>query len=64
MPQHSYHENETILSKGEPASSLMFIISGSVNIHLNDHLIAKLTQGEVFGEEKADFVSILLAKYL
>ena len=50
MPQHSYHENETILSKGEPASSLMFIISGSVNIHLNDHLIAKLTQGEVFGE--------------
>ncbi len=50
MPQNSYHENETILSKGEPASSLMFIISGSVNIHLNDHLIAKLTQGEVFGE--------------
>ncbi len=50
MPQHSYHENETILSQGEPASSLMFIISGSVNIHSNDHLIAKLTQGEVFGE--------------
>ena len=28
----------------------MFLISGSVNIHLNDHLIAKLTQGAVFGE--------------
>jgi methylglyoxal synthase len=50
MPLHSYRENETILSKGEPASSLMFLISGSVNIHLNDHLIAKLTQGAVFGE--------------
>tara|TARA_B110000438_G_scaffold226440_1_gene220646 strand:+ start:625 stop:1530 length:906 start_codon:yes stop_codon:yes gene_type:complete len=50
MPLHSYRENETILAKGEPASSLMFLISGSVNIHLNDHLIAKLTQGAVFGE--------------
>lgn len=50
MTLHSYDVNETILAKGEPASSLMFLISGSVNIHLNDHLIAKLTQGAIFGE--------------
>ena len=41
MPLHSYRENETILAKGEPASSLMFLISGSVNIHLNDLIFSQ-----------------------
>ncbi|MFT5085661.1 MAG: methylglyoxal synthase [Candidatus Latescibacterota bacterium] len=50
MPLRSYHENTTIVKEGEPATSLMFIISGEVNIHHNKHLIAKLTQGDIFGE--------------
>ena len=50
MPLHAYRENATILTKGEPANSLMFLISGEVNVHLNEHRVAKLTQGDVFGE--------------
>ena len=49
MPLHAYRENATILTKGEPANSLMFLISGEVNVHLNQHRVAKLTQGDVFG---------------
>ncbi len=50
MPLHAYRENVTILTKGEPANSLMFLISGEVNVHLNELRVAKLTQGDVFGE--------------
>ena len=50
MPLHAYRENATILTKGEPANSLMFLISGEVNVHLNELRVAKLTQGDVFGE--------------
>ena len=50
MPLHAYRENVTILTKGEPANSLMFLISGEVNVHLNEHRVAKLTQGDIFGE--------------
>jgi len=50
MPLHAYRENATILTKGEPANSLMFLISGEVNVHLNEHRVAKLTQGDVIGE--------------
>ena len=50
MPLHAYRENVTILTKGEPANSLMFLISGGVNVHLNEHRVAKLTQGDIFGE--------------
>jgi methylglyoxal synthase len=50
MPLHASRENATILTKGEPANSLMFLISGEVNVHLNEHRVAKLTQGDVFGE--------------
>ena len=50
MPLHAYRENATILTKGEPANSLMFLISGEVNVHLNEHRVAKLTQGDIFGE--------------
>ena len=50
MPLHAYRENVTILTKGEPANSLMFLISGEVNVHLNEHQVAKLTQGDIFGE--------------
>ena len=50
MPLYAYRENATILTKGEPANSLMFLISGEVNVHLNELRVAKLTQGDVFGE--------------
>ena len=50
MPLRSYHENTVIVKEGEPATSMMFIISGEVNIHHNKHLIAKLTPGDIFGE--------------
>lgn len=50
MPLRNYDENTIILKEGEPATSLMFLISGEVNIHHNKHLIAKLTQGDIFGE--------------
>ena len=51
MPRHSYRENTTILTKGEPANSLMFIISGEVSIHLNEHRVAKLTQGDILAKQ-------------
>jgi len=46
----TYGEKATILKGGEPATSLMFLISGRVNIHLDNHLIANLSKGEIFGE--------------
>ncbi len=45
-----YDKNSVIFREGEPAVSLMFLISGRVNIHLDNHLIASLAKGEVFGE--------------
>jgi methylglyoxal synthase len=45
-----YGEKAIILKGGEPATSLMFTISGQVNIHHDNHLIASLSKGEVFGE--------------
>tara|TARA_Y100000385_G_C12783181_1_gene504382 strand:+ start:85 stop:297 length:213 start_codon:yes stop_codon:yes gene_type:complete len=37
MPLRSYDENTVIVKEGEPATSMMFIISGEVNIHHNKH---------------------------
>ncbi|MBT6461694.1 MAG: methylglyoxal synthase [Opitutae bacterium] len=50
MPLCEYDENATIYKEGEPATSLKFLINGAVNIHLNNHLVAQLTPGDVFGE--------------
>lgn len=50
MTPCDYEENSTIYKAGEPATSLKFIISGAVNIHLSRHLVAQLTPGDIFGE--------------
>lgn len=50
MPLQSYDENTVIVKEGAPATSMMFIISGEVNIHHNKHLVAKLIPGNIFGE--------------
>ncbi|MDG1891360.1 MAG: methylglyoxal synthase [Verrucomicrobiota bacterium] len=50
MPLRNYDADAIILKAGEPATSLMFLIDGKVDIHLNNHLMARLNQGEIFGE--------------
>ena len=50
MDFHRYKQNDTIVSDGEPAISLMFIISGEVRVLSNDHQRAILGVGEMFGE--------------
>ena len=68
----AYGEKAAILKGGEPATSLMFLISGRVNIHLDNHLIANLSEGEIFGEamfseqgkRSADAVAMALSEVL
>jgi sigma-B regulation protein RsbU (phosphoserine phosphatase) len=40
----------TIVTKGEPGSTMYFIASGSVRVHDADTVLARLGAGEVFGE--------------
>ncbi len=41
---------DRIITEGEPATSLMFIISGRVRVFSHDYQLAILQEGEMFGE--------------
>ena len=43
-------EGETIVTKGEHGSVMYFIASGQVRVHDGDIVLARLGEGEVFGE--------------
>jgi methylglyoxal synthase len=50
MELQNCQENAHIVSEGEPAISLMFILSGEVRVLSKDHQLAILPAGEMFGE--------------
>lgn len=43
-------EGTTVVAKGDPGSTMYFIASGGVRVHDGDTLLARLGEGEVFGE--------------
>lgn len=45
-----YEKDTQIMTEGEPAVSLMFIMSGKVRIFSQDHQLAILQEGDMFGE--------------
>ncbi|MCP3898500.1 MAG: methylglyoxal synthase [Desulfobacteraceae bacterium] len=45
-----YKKDDQIITEGEPATSLMFIISGKVRVCSQDHQLAILHDGQMFGE--------------
>ncbi len=45
-----YTKDTQIMTEGEPAVSLMFIMSGKVRVFSQDHQLAILHEGEMFGE--------------
>ncbi len=47
---HTYEIGSRIMTEGEPAVSLMFIMSGKIRVFSHDTQLAILTEGEMFGE--------------
>jgi C4-dicarboxylate-specific signal transduction histidine kinase len=45
-----YEPGQTIINKDDEGVTMYFIISGEVKIHDREHLLAKLSKGEFFGE--------------
>jgi sigma-B regulation protein RsbU (phosphoserine phosphatase) len=42
--------NEAVINKGDPGSTMYFLVSGTVRVHDGDVTLAQLSEGEVFGE--------------
>ncbi len=45
-----YTKDTQIMTEGEPAVSLMFIMSGKVRVFSQDHQLAILQEGDMFGK--------------
>lgn len=56
-----YEENAKIMSEGEPAASLMFILSGEVRVICKDHQLAIVREGGLLGESMFSTEGIRMA---
>ncbi len=45
-----FRKNHTIVSQGEPAGSIIFIVSGAVRVVANEYQLERLETGDMFGE--------------
>ena len=45
-----YGWNETVIQKGEVGDSMFLILTGRLKVHDNEHQVAELVAGEIFGE--------------
>jgi CRP-like cAMP-binding protein len=46
----AYAAGETIFKKGDPGDSMYIVVSGEVDIRLEDHVVQHLEEGDLFGE--------------
>jgi len=50
MYHRQYRDSEAVFSYGEPGLGMYFVLSGSVEIFLDDQSLATIEPGEFFGE--------------
>jgi CRP/FNR family cyclic AMP-dependent transcriptional regulator len=50
MYHRRYQDQETVFEAGEPGLGMYLVLSGSVEIYLDDQVLATIAAGEFFGE--------------
>lgn len=50
MEEERKTKQEVVFRKGDEGKAMYVIASGSVRVHVGDHVLARLSQGKVFGE--------------
>lgn len=46
----NYEANENVIQKGDVGDSMFLILSGRLKVHDNEHQVATLAEGDIFGE--------------
>jgi signal transduction histidine kinase len=50
LTEHTIKKQEIIFRKGDEGHSMYIIVSGTVRVHVGDHVLTRLGKGRVFGE--------------
>src|SRR5210317_169861 len=50
MGEADFEDGESLFLKGEPGEEIFVVVSGQIEIHVGEHVIAVLGGGQLFGE--------------